>query len=283
MQNAPDSYEYVLFIDEAGDDGLGRVRPIDEVGGTEWLVIGGVLVRANNEHLVPEWVKDIRQNIGARQGPALHFRDLSPSKKATACKLLVEKELVCFAICSNKKNMRGWKNERAASKGGKQWFYNFCVRFLMERVTDLCLRDSVKRYGAARNLKVIFSQRGGHYYGQTKAYWELLKRQSAGGTTHLQKWEVKHEVLRYSLVDYVPHVNVAGLQLADAVASAFYQAVDVLDVQHDTSSAQALKSKMGRRAGVIADYGVVLQPTPPWKAKLTEEQKQIFSFYGFEF
>ena len=138
----------------------------------------------------------------------------------------------------------------------------------------MCIRDS---------LKVIFSQRGGHYYGQTKAYWELLKRQSAGGTTHLQKWEVKHEVLRYSLVDYVPHVNVAGLQLADAVASAFYQAVDVLDVQHDTSSAQALKSKMGRRAGVIADYGVVLQPTPPWKAKLTEEQKQIFSFYGFEF
>lgn len=166
--------------------------------------------------------------------------------------------------------------------GGKQWFYNFCVRFLMERATDLCFNDSVKKYGAPRYLKVVFSQRGGHYYGQTKAYWELLKYQAAAGATFLAKREIKHQVLRYGLVDYAPHQSVAGLQLADIVASAFYQASDVLDVSQDTSFAEALRPKMARSSGVIADYGVVLQPTPPWKAKLTDAQKSIFAFYGYE-
>jgi Protein of unknown function (DUF3800) len=281
MPQGDSPYEYILYIDEAGDDGLKRVRPIDEVGATEWLVLGGVLIRHDNERNVVDWVRDIRSEIDATQGPALHFRNLSPTKKLTSCQLLAQKDVVCFAVCSNKKNMRGWTNERAAVMGGRQWFYNFCVRFLMERATDLCFRDSVKRYGFPRYLKVVFSQRGGHSYGQTKAYWEHLKAQAASHSTYLDKWVIKHQVLRFNLVDYVPHNTVAGLQLADVVASAFYQAVDMLDVQLDVAAATALAPKMARREGVIADYGVVLRPTPIWKARLETEQKQIFRTFGY--
>ncbi len=144
MQRSSESYEYVLYIDEAGDDGLKRVRPIDTKGGTEWLVISGVLLREVYEKDVPDWVRDTRREVAATQGPALHFRNLSPTKKRRVCELLIEKPARCFVVCSNKKNMRGYVNERAAVMGGKQWFYNFCVRFLMERVTDCCLRDSIK-------------------------------------------------------------------------------------------------------------------------------------------
>ncbi len=283
MVNSPSPYEYVLYIDEAGDDGLKRVRPVDPTGATEWLVISGVLVRQNNEAKVVDWVREVREDINAKQGPALHFRNLSPTKKSRACELLAGKELVCFAVCSNKKNMRGWSNERAARMGGKQWFYNFCVRFLMERVTDLCFRDSMRKYKAPRYLKVIFSQRGGHEYGQTKAYWEHLKAQAASETTYLRKREIRHEVLRYNLVDYVSHTSVAGLQLADVVASAFYQAVDTLDVNNDPNPAKLLFPKMARLNGSAADEGVVLQPTPPSRANLTELQKSIFEFYGYDF
>lgn len=283
MSNSSEPYEYVLYIDEAGDDGLKRVRPLDDTGASEWLVISGVLVRQNNEVSVVDWVRDIRADINARQGPALHFRNLSPTKKKRACELIIEKPVVCFAVCSNKKNMRGHSNERAARMGGKQWFYNFCVRFLMERVTDLCLRDSRKKYGEHRNIKVIFSQRGGHSYGQTKAYWEHLKAQSVAKTTFLDRWVIRHEVLRFGLVDYVPHTSNAGLQLADAVASAFYQACDTLDVKNDPEPAKLLKDKMARSGGSAADYGVVLQPTPPSKANLTPEQQKIFTFYGYDF
>jgi len=276
-------YEYILYIDEAGDDGLKRVRPIDSAGATEWLVISGVLVRHNNEGKVVDWVREIREDINAKQGPALHFRNLSPTKKLRACQMISEKQVVCFAVCSNKKNMRGWSNERAAKMGGKQWFYNFCVRFLMERATDFCLRDSMKKYGEPRYMRVVFSQRGGHEYGQTKAYWEHLKAQAASETTFLRKREIKHRVLRFNLVDYVPHTSVAGLQLADVVASAFYQAIDVLDVENDPEPAKLLFPKMARLQGTAADEGVILQPTPPPKAKLTDMQKQIFVHYGYDF
>jgi hypothetical protein len=167
-------YEYVLYVDEAGDDGLKRVRPIDPVGASEWLCISGVLVRQDNESAVTDWVRDIRRDIKQNQGHVLHYRNLSDPKKRRACEMLAGKPVVCFVVCSNKKNMRQHKNDRAASRGSKQYFYNFCVRFLMERVSDLCLRDSLNRYEAPRNVRVVFSQRGGHYYGQTMAYWELL-------------------------------------------------------------------------------------------------------------
>ncbi len=283
MSNISNPYEYVLYIDEAGDDGLKRVRPIDSVGATEWLVISGVLVRHNNESKVVDWVRGIREDINAKQGPALHFRNLSPTKKSRACQMIAEKEVVCFAVCSNKKNMRGWRNERAEVMGGKQWFYNFCVRFLMERVTDLCLKDSLKRYKEPRYQKVVFSQRGGHEYGQTKAYWEHLKAQAASETTFLRRREIRHQVLRFNLVDYVPHTSVADLQLADVVASAFYQAVDVLEVRNDPAPAKLLLPKMARLNGSAADEGVILQPTPPFKAKLSSVQKNVFEHYGYDF
>lgn len=283
MSSENEAYEYVLYVDEAGDDGLTRVRPIDPVGGSEWLCIGGVLIRASNEAAVVGWVKEIRENIKAAQGPALHFRNLSPTKKSQACDLLASKPLQCFVVCSNKKNMRRHANSKAAQRGGKQWYYNFCVRLLMERVTEVVLNDSLKNYGKPKLLKVVFSQRGGHSYGQTKAYWQVLRTQAAAGTTYLQKRQIRHEVLRFNLVDYVPHTEVAGCQLADIVASAFYSASDTLDVVHNLDPAKQLAARMARSNKQIADFGVVLQPTPPWAAKLTAEQKQIFEFYGYKF
>ena len=77
---------------------------------SEWLCIGGVLVRARNEAFVVDWVRDIRAAVNWREGPVLDFRNLTPAKKQAACQRLVERDVICFAICSNKKNMRGYAN-----------------------------------------------------------------------------------------------------------------------------------------------------------------------------
>jgi hypothetical protein len=94
---------------------------------------------------------------------------------------------------------------------------------------------------------------------------------------------MRFEVLRYSLVEYVPHTQNAGLQLADIVASAFFQACDTLDSPQNVEPAKLLLPRMARERGVIADYGVVLQPTPPKKARLTADQQIIFKHYGYTF
>ncbi|KJZ19590.1 DUF3800 domain-containing protein [Loktanella sp. S4079] len=278
--------EYILFIDEAGDDGLKRVRPIDKKGGTEWLCISGFLIRNANEEKLASQLQAIRTDINATQSDNLHFRKLSPTKKARAAELVAEIPSRAFVVLSNKKNMRGYSNIKAAERHGENsvhWFYNFCVRLLLERATDYCLETSVKEFGTPRIMKVVFSQRGGHRYGQTKAYWELLKLQANAKTTFLKKREIRPEVLRFDQVDYLPHYMHAGLQFADIVASAFYQAVDTLDTRHDPVPAQRLAPIMAREGKRIFDYGIVLQPTPPEKAQLTDCQKEILKFYGCRF
>lgn len=282
MQEDQNDYGYVLFIDEAGDDGLTRVQPIDESGGSEWLVIAGTLVRAIHEDDTVEWVREIREQIGATQGPALHYRRLPYFKKVAACLIAGEKPCRSFVVLSNKKNMRGYDNARAARRGGRQWFYNYCVRLLLERATDFCTNHSIAN-GNNPVVKVVFSRRGGHSYPQTKAYLELLKAQASANSTYLKKRQIRHEALRFNLIEYVPHYQVAGLQLADILASAFYQAVNPAAGSWSTDPAWAFRRVIARENGEASDYGIVLQPTPPARAALTADQKKVFQQYGYEF
>lgn len=272
-------YDYVLFIDEAGDDGLKRVMPIDNQGSSEWLVISGLLVRAEDESKCRAWLDHIRNDIDATQSDVLHYRKLSLTKRRRSAELLSALPVRSFTVCSNKKNMRGYNNPRAAEAGGKQWFYNWVVRILMERATNFCLQNSMKKLGRPAKMKVLFSARGGHSYGQTKAYWELLR---AKGTPYLKRNQIRFEVLNYRLVDYVPHYLHAGLQLADICASAFYQAIDVQSRNWSTDCAIKLQPIVASSKGARADIGLVLQPH--WIDKgLSTKQKQIFRHYGYKF
>ena len=40
-------YHYVAYVDESGDPGIERVRPIDNPGGSEWLIMGAMLIEAS--------------------------------------------------------------------------------------------------------------------------------------------------------------------------------------------------------------------------------------------
>lgn len=282
--DAPD-HDYVAFIDEAGDPGLKAVRPIDDVGGTEWITIAAVLVRKPNFSNVPHWVASMVQDIGIRQRSDLHFRDLSPTRKTVICQRLAELPVRLFVVASNKKNMRGYRNPNAEKIPANQWFYNWLVRILIERITHYVEYHSLKTFGERKLVKFEFSQRGGHSYSQTAAYHELLRVQSRNDNTILKKWVPVASVMNWKLVDSFPHKSRAGLQLADVVASSFYQAVDCLDTGPcDPKYAMLLRDRIAFRGNKrYSDYGVVLQPTPDWKADISESQRSIFRFYRYGF
>lgn len=93
------------------------------------------------------------------------------------------------------------------------------------------------------------------------------------------------EVMSWSLVENYPHFKRAGLQMADVAASAFYQAADNLDTGPCCCAyAKALRPRVAMdQDRSTKDYGLVLQPTPDWKAELTTEQQEIFRYYGYDF
>jgi hypothetical protein len=61
------SQGFITYIDESGDDGLARVKPIDPEGSSEWSVLSAVVVRAGNENAIGHWQKDILKSFGYPQ------------------------------------------------------------------------------------------------------------------------------------------------------------------------------------------------------------------------
>jgi hypothetical protein len=104
---------YAVFIDEAGDPGLKTVRPIDPVGGTEWLCLSAVVIRVKHDADTVKWVRFILSKAGVPNRPDLHYRNLKNDQKRVAVCELARLPIRAFVLASNKKNMRGYQNMRA--------------------------------------------------------------------------------------------------------------------------------------------------------------------------
>jgi hypothetical protein len=186
--------------------------------------------------------------------------------------------------------MRKYRNENAERKfPAKDWFYNFCIRVALERVSSFVALDALQRFGEKRFVKIIFSERGGHSYRHTETYQELLSIQGQKGSLFLDKRSVDWGVIHWKLMEAVSHKTSAGCQLADIVTSAFFQAADANRPRSwTTQNAEALNPIMAveikNESSYWADYGVTLMP---WsqvdRRKLSDNQKRIFRFYGYVF
>ena len=168
-------YHYIAYIDEAGDDGLKRVRPIDENGSSEWMMLSAVVVKATREKEVESWVEDIRSGLWRHQAGDIHFSKLNANKKLYVCEQMAGLSARYFVLCSNKKNMRQYDNPFAGKIPSKNWFYCWMTRVLLERVTDFIEWHSIKEYGSPKKLRVEYSIRGGLSYSQMSAYYTWLK------------------------------------------------------------------------------------------------------------
>ncbi|MBM2575259.1 DUF3800 domain-containing protein [Jannaschia sp. Os4] len=276
-------YSYVAYIDEAGDDGLRRVRPIDSHGSSEWLVVSAVVVRASRENEVKDWVSDIRDGLWRYNRATLHFKDLNENKRLFVCDQLAGLNARYFVVCSNKKNMRGYQNPLAEQVPSQCWFYNWMTRLLLERVTDFVAWRSEVDFGEPQKVKIEFSNRGGLSYSQMKAYWRWISYQ--GENTFLRFGRINWDAIDYELAKVYPHYDRAGLQLADVVASAFFKAVDKYNTGScDPRFAAKLQPRMARfrdrPANSPSGYGVKLMPSLKG-ARLLPEQEQIFRYYGY--
>jgi len=276
-------YDYIVYIDESGDDGLKAVKPCTFPGSSEWLVLSAVVIRASNEPSVANWVNDIRSGFKSRQAKALHFADLSHPNKVRTCEKIAGLDLRCFVVASNKKNMQGYSNPDAGKIPSQCWFYCWMTRVLLERVTRFVLQRSLMDYGEPRYLRIEYSARGGLRYDQMNAYYEWLRMKRF--KPFLPWGKLCFEVMHINLLRIYPHLEREGLQLADAVAAAFFKACD----KHDTGAcdpqfAKLLRDRMAREpdnhSGRISGFGVKLLPNFA-KAGLDPDQAEIFRHYGY--
>lgn len=218
---------YVVYIDEAGDPGVKQKSAAELEAASEWFVVSAVVIRDAREQDAPAWIADMREAVRAQGRSPIHYRKLSRSNQARVCRMLAGKDVRIFIVASHKTNMRGYQNKRIGSSFGRGEFYNWCLRLLLERVTQWCANRSKVEKRGIEAARIIFSERGGHDYTHLRGYIDTLCAQAETGRTFLKAKEVVPGVLHAGLCDVRPHSGLAGLQLADIAASAFFQGLDV--------------------------------------------------------
>jgi len=273
---------YVIFIDEAGDPGIRSVAPAAPRGASEWFTMGALVIDQSRGTETVDWVRDIKAAVNQNQKPFFHYKDVLPGdRRRLACELLAEKPCRLFTVVSHKPNMSGHENPRADRRNGQFQFYNWVLRVLLERVTHWIRVRSLADHGEVRPARLVLSATGGLRYTQMLAYHELLRLQ--GERAYLNARTIAWDVLHSTLYEPVPARTNAGVQLADIVASAFYQAVNVDGKTWDLAPALALRPKICRAlGGRVEDCGLTLMPLKRSDRRLDEKRRQIFDAYGFK-
>lgn len=279
----PEPY-FVAYFDEAGDPGISKVAPIDPNGASEWFTVGCAVVRVTNEPSLVGLIQSIKSSIYSTQSPDLHFRNLAEHKKKPVCDALASAPIRFFTVASHKPNMRKYRNPQAeaVSLHKHAFFYNYLIRVLLERVSAWCADRSIRETGEPKHIKLVFSRRGGHSYEHVQTYIHLLRKQVERGAVYQTAKVPDFRVIDHRLFDVISHNKSAGCQIADVVASAFFQAANAGTKKWNTEYAEALRPRVAFDEAGHAGFGVTLLPWKNWTLRLNDAQKKVFRFYGYK-
>lgn len=205
MQNS-----FVAYIDESGDEGF-KFLP-DGSGSTRWFVLSALVLRKENDHHVVSTAKKIRELLGKKDKFPLHFRNLPHDQRVALTQVLGQMPSRTISILIHKPSITEPENFQREPYS----LYRYASRLLLERISWLC-RDAGSKNGNGM-VDLIYSNRSAMSYEELRSYLNLLKDQSTNKDIKID-WSIIHP----DNVRAVNHEKLAGLQLADAIAtSAFY-------------------------------------------------------------
>ena len=249
--------EYFLYVDEAGDEGFGKLLNVPESGQSKWLMIGGILVSRENDKELPKWRDEIMDQFPHKRRRDLHFQKIKHEQKVAACRMLAEKRFGACVICSDKITIPSLRPKLLDVFKTKGHLYNYLVRFLLERVTTACAVRS-KSKGMSCKLHVTFSKRAGTDYEVMRDYLYLMRD---GREVKTPVRSIDWSVLHPEDVKVEDHSNRAGLQLADVVTSATYLALEPnLYGDVETRYAEFFRKRYLRSAKQISGCGLTVIP-----------------------
>ena len=259
---------FVAYIDEAGDEGLGKLKQGAATGQSKWLVIGGILVRQEHDRHLPLWRDEVMALYPAKNRRDLHFRDLNHHQKVAAVEHLSNKTFGVCCVCSNKITLcdEGVLFKRFTQKG---YLYNYLTRYLLERLTT-AVRDVADRTGQRASLSVVFSRRGGTDYQSMRDYLILMRD---GRERVKPVRSIDWSVFSPDDIKVENHSRWAGLQLADVVTSATAAGLEPNGYGHyEPRYANTFAKRFLTKSKKVLNTGLVLVP-PIGNCPLDDSQR----------
>lgn len=264
------TFSHVIYIDEAGDEGFGKLAGPNRGGQSNWLLLGAAIVGGEYDPQLPHLKNRILQRFPEKKTPDLHFRTLKHEQKVVVAQEIAQEPIGVCITFSHKVTIPGSPWAHTFKQPG--YLYNYLTRWLLERVTAHCARDAKDR-GIKGRIKVVFSRRGGTDYQAMRDYM-LLMRNGREVIRPIRSidWSVFHP----NNIVVENHSKWAGLQIADATTSAFFAAVEPNGYgNHEPRYAAELAGNVICKKGCALNVGV--SPVPGLaQCRPTSAQRAFF-------
>lgn len=237
---------FVVYIDESGDEGFSFGK-----GSSEWFVLSAVVTRKETDLETVKLIDEVRSQLNKPDKKPLHFRDLKHEQRLPFIDKIANASLRIVSVLVHKPSLR---EPEIFQERYRLYFYS--IRYLLERVSWLCFDKRKDDDGGDGSADIIFSNRSGMSYEEMRGYLALLEEQSK-----YKDVQIKWPVIRRDQITALTAGKKMGLQIADAVASSFYYAVQ--SSQHGFTEdryARMLKPVIYQRKGMYAGHGIKFWP-----------------------
>lgn len=204
---------FVAYIDESGCEGFTFLP--DEHGSSRWFVLSALIVRKENDNSVVQLAREARELLKKDPKKALHFRELKHEHRVPLARLIGNASLRTVNVLIHKPSI----TEPEVFQNQRFLLYRYATRLLAERISWLC-RDHRRTGKGDGRVELIFSNRSAMSYDELREYLESLNGNPAADT------RIDWDVIDPKLIRAVNHDQLAGLQLADAVASGIFFAIN---------------------------------------------------------
>jgi hypothetical protein len=250
------NFSFRVYLDESGDEGF--VFHADGTGSSRWFVLSAVVVRKKDDPALVKLVGDARKLLGRKPRQHLHFSDLKHEQRVPYVRQIASSSIRTVSVIMHKPSIR----EPEKFQTEKFLLYHYATRFVLERVSWLCRDHRAKEEGDG-TAEVIFSNRSSMSYENLRAYLRLLKTKSDSMSVTID-WTVFDP----DTVRAINHDQLAGLQVADAVATSFFFAVNLNRYgEVEDKYARLLWSSCYRHNRVVLGYGLKFWPEDAQKLK----------------
>jgi hypothetical protein len=203
---------FVAYVDESGDEGF-KFLP-QEQGSSRWFVLSALVIRKENDLQVVQLARQARGLLKKDPKNPLHFRHLKHEQRVPLARLIGQAPVRTVSVLVHKPSIQ----EPEVFQQQAYALYRYATRLLVERVSWLC-RDHRTGQGDG-TVEMVFSNRSAMSYDDLRGYLQNLK---AGEVD--KDVRVDWSVIDPQRIRAVNHEQLAGLQLADAVASGVFFAV----------------------------------------------------------
>lgn len=206
------------YVDESGDEGFAfRTSPSMQAS-SDWFVLTAFVTRKKTDLETVKIIDRVRRELQLHPKKHIHWKDLKHAEKVRYAQLVSELQVRTIAVCVHKPSLLEPETFRERYR-----LYFYAVRYLVERISWLARdKHNPTKWGGDGTVELMFSNRQGMPYGEMKDYLQRLKNRQLSG----QNVRVEFDCIRIEELTTSTPGRCMGLQLADAVAGALFNALE---------------------------------------------------------